>query len=102
MAPGSPHLPVGSARSCTLSRYTQHFRRERKTQACVVMIHQFSSSMHNKKLENQTVAMKKENNPFQLVGLAFAVISTSGRAVVTVLSLGYAAEIHHAKSHLVP
>lgn len=55
-----------------------------------------------KKLENQTAAMKKENNPFQLVGLAFAAIPASGRAVVTVLSLGYAAEIHHAESHLVP
>lgn len=40
--------------------------------------------------------MKTENNPFQLVGLAFAVVPTSGKAVVTVLSLGYPAEIHHS------
>lgn len=46
--------------------------------------------------------MEKEKIPFQLVGLAFAVIPPSGRAMAATLSLGYATEIHHAKSHLVP
>ena len=59
------------------------------------------SREHSKKPEKKTVTMEKENNPFQLVGLAFAVIPTSGRAMATTLSLGYAAEIHHATSHLV-
>lgn len=61
-----------------------------------------SSSVHNKKLEKKTVAMEKEKNPFQLVGLVFAVIPTSGRAMATMLNLGYTTEIHHTKSHLVP
>lgn len=46
--------------------------------------------------------MEKEKKSLQLVDLAFAVIPTSGRAMATTLSLSYTAEIHHAKSHLVP
>lgn len=75
MAPGSPHLPVGSAWTCSLTRYIQHFRGRENTALCLDgNIHHFSSSMHNKKLEDQTAAMKKENNLFQTVGLAFAII----------------------------
>lgn len=103
MAPGCPHLPAGSAQGCSLARYLQHLWREKNKGLCHSAFPWKRDTQ--REAEKRTVAVEKEKKKkthFQLRGLAFAVIPTSGRAVDTALSLGYTAEIHHAKSHLVP
>jgi len=73
MAPGSPHLPLDSAQSCSLARYLQRFSRE--TGWCHdYTIQRFSlqAVCVRRSWEKKAVAMEKEKNPFQLVGLAFA------------------------------